>query len=235
MEADTAPNGKPTRAVVFDVDGTLMDCWAGEELTRYDMWSRIPYPSGLWILVRRVVSLVRSGFQPTADVGVSVFKGMDREAAEALALACFSDRIRERLFDRAVSVVMDAQRQQGNHVLLASGSSTVIVEEIGRFLGVQHVVGTDAAEEEGHYTGRPLRPLCFGEGKLSRVKKHLEEEGIPLEDTTFYTDSEVDLPLLEAVGDPVVVNPTPLLKITAKARGWKIEEWNRPLHEDFEE
>ena len=220
------------RAVVFDVDGTLMDCWAGDELVRHDMWSRVPYPSGLLLLMRRAASFVRAGFQPSADVGVAVFKGLDQEAAEALASDCFYERIRERLFDRAVAMVLDAQQDDATHVLLASGSSTVIVREIGKFLGVKDVVGTDPEQEGELYTGKPARPLCFGKGKLRRVTEHLDGKGISLENTTFYTDSEIDLPLLEAVGDPVVVNPTPLLRITAKARGWKIEEWWFPSHSE---
>lgn len=216
---------KPDRAVVFDVDGTLMDCWAGEELVRHHIWSQVPHPAGLWMLARRVGGQVKRGFQPVHDVGVSVLKGLDADGAEALASDCFFERIRERLFDRAVAQVMDAQRDERALVLLASGSTEVIVRQVAQFLGVDHVVGTSAEEEDGVYTGKPLGSPCFGEGKRRRVSAHLEGWGIALEDTTFYTDSEIDLPLLEAVGNPVVVNPTPLLRITARARGWKIESW----------
>jgi phosphoserine phosphatase len=51
------------------------------------------------------------------------------------------------------------------------------------------------------------------------------ERGFALEDACFYSDSITDLPLLEAVGTPIIVNPDARLRRHAKRRGWRIERW----------
>ena len=99
------------------------------------------------------------------------------------------------------------------------------MESLGRFLGVDAALGTRTVVEDGRITRRVDPPLCFGEGKCKLVEQHLAQRGISLEHTTFYSDSEVDLPLLEAVGKPVVVNPSPLLRLTARSRRWEEQHW----------
>jgi phosphoserine phosphatase len=62
-------------------------------------------------------------------------------------------------------------------------------------------------------------------GKVERIAMWLDERGIAraaLADATFYSDSINDLPLLEAIGTPVVVNPDSRLREEATKRGWRI-------------
>ncbi len=58
-----------------------------------------------------------------------------------------------------------------------------------------------------------------------QLVRELQEHGFTLEESTFYSDSFTDLPLLEAVAEPVVVNPDPRLERLAKKRGWRMELW----------
>jgi phosphoserine phosphatase len=68
-------------------------------------------------------------------------------------------------------------------------------------------------------------PLCYREGKLERSRRAAERLGFSLEESIFYTDSITDVPLLEAVKEPVIVNPDKRLRRVAKARNWRIERW----------
>ena len=77
----------------------------------------------------------------------------------------------------------------------------------------------------GRFTGRPIDPLCYGVGKLERAKGLAERQGFELSEATFYSDSITDLPLLEVVRHPHVVNPDARLRRVARQRGWPIEEW----------
>ena len=81
---------------------------------------------------------------------------------------------------------------------------------------------------DGRLTGRPLDPLCYGVGKVSRTRLLAEKLGFDLGEATFYSDSITDLPLLECVGTPVVVSPDRRLLRLSKQRGWRIERWNNP-------
>jgi phosphoserine phosphatase len=71
-----------------------------------------------------------------------------------------------------------------------------------------------------------LEPLCFGAGKVVAAEAWAARHGVDLADTTFYTDSYTDLPMLERVGRPVAVNPDPRLARTARRRGWPILRWS---------
>ena len=82
--------------------------------------------------------------------------------------------------------------------------------------------GCDVAEVcDGVYTGRGIRSL-HGENKARAVVELAAEEDIELGASTAYSDSHTDLPFLEVVGNPVVVNPDRELRRVAEARGWPV-------------
>jgi phosphoserine phosphatase len=68
-------------------------------------------------------------------------------------------------------------------------------------------------------------PLCFGAGKIAQAEAYAEARGVSLAESYFYTDSINDLPMLERVGNPRVVNPDLRLSWVARRRGWSVEDW----------
>ena len=107
-----------------------------------------------------------------------------------------------------------------------TGASPYAAQPLARRLGIPHVVASELeVDERGLFTGRFVDPLCYGTGKIVRTKRLAEAHGFALDEATFYSDSYTDLPLLEAVAEPIVVNPDPRLERIAKKRGWRIEEW----------
>ncbi|MEL6545659.1 MAG: haloacid dehalogenase-like hydrolase, partial [Myxococcota bacterium] len=80
-------------------------------------------------------------------------------------------------------------------------------------------------DEDGRFTGDAAHPLCFGPGKLELAQAYASRTGLSLDDAVFYTDSYSDLPVLEAVGEPVVVHPDPRLARHAARRGWNSVSW----------
>ena len=81
---------------------------------------------------------------------------------------------------------------------------------------------------DGVHTGESEGELCFGAGKLRYAEAYARQTGVSLRDCTFYTDSYSDLPVLEQVGAPVLVNPDRRLRREARARGWRVVEWGGP-------
>jgi HAD superfamily hydrolase (TIGR01490 family) len=116
-------------------------------------------------------------------------------------------------------------RAAGDVVAIVTGATSYVAKPLARELGIEHVVCTELEVENGRFTGRPIEPLCYGEGKLALARRSGERLGFTLAESTFYSDSITDLPLLEAVGVPVVVNPDARLHRAARRRGWKIERW----------
>ena len=110
-------------------------------------------------------------------------------------------------------------------VLLTSGTF-ISVEPLQKILDIPHLVCTRLVVEDGILTGDYHAPSCFGPGKLKAGMAFAEDHGIDLERSHFYTDSYSDLPMLERVGHPHVVNPDPRLRGWAQLHGMHVEHWH---------
>jgi len=82
---------------------------------------------------------------------------------------------------------------------------------------------------DGRLTGEVIKPLCYGEGKVHYAEVLAAADGIDLDGSWFYTDSFTDLPMLERVGNPRIVNPDPRLRRLARQRDWPILDWSQDL------
>ena len=89
-------------------------------------------------------------------------------------------------------------------------------------------MATRMVVEDGKYTGE-VAYYCFGEGKAQAIRELAAREGYALEHCYAYSDSITDLPMLEEVGHPTVVNPDRGLRKEAVARGWPVLTFSRPV------
>jgi HAD superfamily hydrolase (TIGR01490 family) len=122
---------------------------------------------------------------------------------------------------------MDWHRERGDLVFLVSSSPGEFIAVLGEHLAVDGVAATDAEMVDGRCTGRILR-LCHGAGKAESVRELAAAHDVDLTVSYAYGDSYAsDLPMLEAVGQPVCVNPDRLLVAHAQSRGWPIEHFQR--------
>ena len=70
---------------------------------------------------------------------------------------------------------------------------------------------------------RIIEPLCTARQGRNADKVGQHEGFTPKR--PFYSDSITDLPLLEVVKSPIVINPDRRLRRIAQMRGWPIEAW----------
>lgn len=117
--------------------------------------------------------------------------------------------------------LLASHRAAGDKLVIITATNRFVTGPIAERLGVETLLATECELQDGRYTGRSFDVPCFREGKVTRLNRWLEENGLSLEDSYFYSDSMNDLPLLEQVTHPVVVNPDPNLHEEAKRRGWK--------------
>jgi phosphoserine phosphatase len=82
-------------------------------------------------------------------------------------------------------------------------------------------------DADGAFTGRFDGPFVYGPGKVEAMEAFAAGHDIDLGDSYAYSDSMSDLPMLRAVGHPVVVNPGPALAEIAKAEGWQTMRFER--------
>jgi len=117
-------------------------------------------------------------------------------------------------------------RARGDLLAIVTAASSYTAQPLARRLDIAHLVASELeVDAYGNFTGRFVPPLAIGEGKVTRTRRFAEAQGFALSDATFYSDSYTDLPLLELVGEPIVVNPDLRLRRHAKRKGWRIEAW----------
>jgi HAD superfamily hydrolase (TIGR01490 family) len=140
------------------------------------------------------------------------------------------DEILNRLLDgvrRESRGLIDLHSDAGRDTYIVSASPIEIIRDFGDAMEMTGAIGTVSEIVDGVYTGRLAEPFCYGEGKAVAIRKMAAAKGYDLARCYAYTDSVSDLPMLEAVGHPVAVNPDRALESIAYLRGWPIIEFNR--------
>src|SRR5882672_2918695 len=113
----------------------------------------------------------------------------------------------------------------GDLCAVVTATNSFVTAPIAREFGVPHLLATEPERSAGRFTGRVAGVPCFREGKIARVEAWLAGQGRRLADfaqSTFYSDSHNDLPLLERVTRPVAVDPDAQLAAEARRRGWAV-------------
>jgi HAD superfamily hydrolase (TIGR01490 family) len=113
----------------------------------------------------------------------------------------------------------------GDLCAVVTATNSFVTGPIAREFGVPHLVATEPEQAGGRFTGRVSGTPCFREGKITRVDAWLAGQGRALKDfsqSSFYSDSLNDLPLLERVSRPVAVDPDDRLAAEAARRGWLV-------------
>ena len=116
--------------------------------------------------------------------------------------------------------LLQKHRDQGDFLLIITSTNRFVTAPIARALGVDDLLATDPERIGNRYTGKVKGTPCFREGKVERLKQWLEETEHSLDGSYFYSDSINDLPLLEVVTHPVVVDGDERLQAEARQRNW---------------
>jgi HAD superfamily hydrolase (TIGR01490 family) len=208
----------------FDMDNTLLSAASGR---LYLTWLRQTgqLPLYRWAYISGQVALYIMGAMtfPTLISRLMVYAGGTDEAeAWRMSAVWFDTMLRHYVADGGRERIR-WHREQGHHVAIVSASTPYAVRPIAECLDLgEAYIATELEVADGRFTGRIVEPACYGPGKVTRTLAYAAQHAIDLRKSYFYSDSTSDLPLLEAVGHPVAVNPSRKLLKVAKARGWPI-------------
>ncbi len=153
--------------------------------------------------------------------------GWDVEQVKSIVNETLHDIVTPLVFAEAADLIA-AHKLCGRDVVVVSASGEEIVAPIARALGATHAMATRMVVQDGRYTGE-IAFYCYGEGKVQAIRELAAREGYPLEHCYAYSDSITDLPMLESVGHPSVVNPDRGLRREALERGWPVMSFSRPV------
>jgi HAD superfamily hydrolase (TIGR01490 family) len=118
--------------------------------------------------------------------------------------------------------LIDRHRRAGRDTFIVSAAPQEIVEPLAHSLGMTSGLGTRSVVADGIYTGALEGPFCYGQGKVEAIRELANWNSYELAQCYAYSDSASDLPMLEAVGHPVAVNPDGRLERHARRHGWPI-------------
>ena len=149
------------------------------------------------------------------------FAGRTQAAMNRLARRHFEEVVRPRIYVRGRRIVARALAS-GRPVALLTATNVVVARPLAKALGIPHLLGTRLELRAGRFTGSISGLYSGGTGKVQHAEKFCRQIGVELAQATYYGDSLADVPMLETVGFPVVVNPGQELRKIAEARGWKL-------------
>ena len=121
--------------------------------------------------------------------------------------------------------LVQSHLRAGDTVVITSATNEFVTRPIATAFGVQELIATELQRDaSGWFTGEIAGVPNMREGKVTRMDAWLAARGLSWEsvESTFYSDSMNDVPLLERVNHPVATNPDPRLRALAQERGWRV-------------
>ncbi len=219
----------PKAVAFFDVDGTLLK----STIVHYYIWmhsAEVPFLlKRLWLvgfLPKIVYYLIldRISRPRFNEVFYRNYRGMRVAETKRLSTEMFEVYLRPKIFSEAI-VQIQEHKEQGIAVVFVTGSLDFIVQPMADYLAIDSVLAPQLGERNGQFTGKLTTAPLIGEEKAKAMQAYAEQHGISLEKSYAYGDSQSDLPMLECVGNPVVVNPGKALREKALTSGWEMHEW----------
>lgn len=236
------PSGasRPTRAggdqartaAFFDLDKTIIATSSAYAFGREFLHNGLISPAEAFQLSLAKASYMFSGLSSegmdtTRDQLTAMVTGWSVDEVRNIARETMHHVVTPSIYAEARELIR-AHRAAGHHVVIISASAAVLVDIIAEELGVEHVIATELAEEDGRFTGEVLF-YCKGPNKAAALERTAAAEDIDLRASYAYSDSATDIPMLEKVGHPVAVNPDRQLKRHALAHEWDIRSFKDPV------
>jgi HAD superfamily hydrolase (TIGR01490 family) len=175
----------------------------------------------------RFLDLYHKGRTPInefIEFQLSEFAGRSITEIRTIADKHFEQRVRKLIYLQARNVIDKFNHDEIDTILL-TGTNRIIANPIAKSLDVSRLIATEPEIEDGYFTGRIDGPFLMKEVKFKSAKDLCSERNIDLDRVTYFADSITEVPLLEKVGYPVVINPRKDMCSIAKANQWQIKYW----------
>lgn len=214
-------------AAFFDLDGTLITGNSGllwmkherrlDRLSAYELFMGSLY----FVLYKiRAINMLRA----TRNALETIKGRTEAELADEIA-NWYENEVKPFTAQDGLQAI-EEHRQQGHRLVLLTSCSVYEAEVATTDFNLDDFLCTRYQVKDGNFTGDVIEPLCFGEGKIVHAERYAKEHNIDVDASYFYSDSCTDLPMLERVAHPRVVNPDLRLRLVAKRKGWPILNWS---------
>lgn len=153
--------------------------------------------------------------------------GWDVEQIRSIVSETLHDIVDPLVYKEATQLIAD-HKAEGHDVVIVSASGEELVAPIAQMIGADYSVGTKMVIQDGRYSGE-VEFYCAADNKAVAIKQLAAEHGYDLSKSYAYSDSVTDLPMLEVVGHPTVVNPDRGLRRIAVEKDWPVQQFVDPV------
>ena len=132
-------------------------------------------------------------------------------------------KIKDIILPKAQSLVYK-HKAKGDFCVIITATNSYITKPIAKLFDADLLIATDLEIINGYYTGMIQGTACYREGKIAKLNQWIQScsQVQSLVNSTFYSDSINDLPLMEAVQYPIAVDPDDKLLRISEQRGWEV-------------
>lgn len=216
-------------AAFFDVDGTLVHRHIVHQFVhiRQQMLPAFFRPFWMGAFLAKVpyyVMLDKVSRTRLNEVFYRNYAGLPADSVRARVQSCFENVIRPSIYAE-VEACLEEHRRAGRRIVLVTGSIDFIIAPLAEHFRVDACFAPTLVQRGDRFTGELDGPPVGSTEKARRVLAYAEKEGIDLGASYAYGDSIADLPMLESVGFPHVVNPDKPLAAAALDKGWPRLNW----------
>jgi HAD superfamily hydrolase (TIGR01490 family) len=216
----------PQIAAFFDLDNTIVPGSAIEYTFFRLLWKKgLVGPRDLFKSVAKLFQgMPPFSFDPLRRNKVYL-AGKSIIPIEAFVKTFFLEVVCPRISEHAKRA-LEEHRAKGHRLILLTGSPEFLVEPLATYLKFDQVVAGRLEKSGELFTGHMIEPYPYRQGKRTAIERLVAEQHFDLPASYMYGDSPGDLPALEAVGHPYVVNPIRGMDRIARKRGWPILHWD---------
>jgi HAD superfamily hydrolase (TIGR01490 family) len=228
--AQAPPQADPTAGAFFDVDNTLIRGASIYYFARGLAARKMFGPRDLARIAWGQVYFRLRGAENSEHIDAARQAALafvaGHKVADIISLSeeIFDETMADRVW-QGTRELAQGHLRAGQRVWLVTATPVELASVISQRLGLTGALGTVAESADGVYTGRLVGGLLHGEAKAAAVESLAEREGLDLGRCSAYSDSSNDLPMLQLVGHPHVVNPDAELRAEARQRGWPVHDF----------
>lgn len=221
------------RAAFFDLDKTVIAKSSlvalGPELhARGLLHRRTLIRAGIGQLWFQRFGADEKRLQKVRQMVLKITRGWDQDEVRQMVKETICQVIEPLLYAEALELI-DHHLAEGHEVFLVSSAPAEIVEPFAELLDITGAISSKALiDENGKFTGEMVF-FAQGENKAEAIREIAEKRGIDLSESYAYSDSETDVPMLEAVGHPFAVNADRTLAKYAHERQWPLLTFSHPV------
>ncbi len=216
------------RIAVFDLENTLIasnvvESYAWLATRHLGPAQRARVVGGLVAEAPRLLAIDRRDRSDFLRSFYRRYEGAPADRVRIDAVELWSDLLSLRAFPEGLTRLRE-HRALGHATVLITGALDFVVEPLRPLF--DEIVCAELGEKDGELTGEMVSAPPTGEARALLTEELAAVRGLGREQIVAYADSTSDLPMLEAAGLPVAVNPEAKLAAIARRRGWPIEHWS---------